>query len=79
MKREIKHFHVVVVQKREGNVQKSVMHMQSCCFAYKTYCFFFTFSLPSASLDLEVPILAGKRDRRRHTTTVLDENVVVTE
>ena len=24
-------------------------------FAYKTFCFFFTFSLPSASLDLKVP------------------------
>ena len=32
IKREIMHFHVVVVQ-------KSVMHVQSCCFAYKTYCF----------------------------------------
>ena len=29
--------------------------MQSCCFANKTYCFFFTFLLPSASLDLKVP------------------------
>ena len=34
--------------------KKSVMHVQSCCFAYKTYCFL-TFSLPSASLDLKVP------------------------
>ena len=33
IKREIRHFHVVVVQKRQKNVQKSVMHMQSC-FAY---------------------------------------------
>ena len=32
--REIGHFHVVVVQKRERNVQKEVMHVQSCCFAY---------------------------------------------
>ena len=31
------------------------MHVQSCCFAYKTYCFL-TFSSPSASLDLKVPI-----------------------
>ena len=30
-KREIKHFHVVVVQRRLRNVQKSVMHVQSCC------------------------------------------------
>ena len=31
--REIMHFHVVVVQWRERCVQKSVMHVQSCCFA----------------------------------------------
>ena len=34
-KREISPFHVVVVQLRlELNVQKSVMHVLSCCFAY---------------------------------------------
>ena len=38
------------------------MHVQSC-FASKTYCFL-TFSLPSASLDLKVPIVMGKKDRR---------------
>ena len=33
-KREIRHFiHVVVVQRRLRNVQKSLMHVQSCCFA----------------------------------------------
>ena len=32
-KREIKHFHLVVVQWRQRNVQKSVMYVQSCCFA----------------------------------------------
>ena len=32
-KREIRHFHDVVVQRRQRNVQKSVMHVQSCCFA----------------------------------------------
>ena len=31
---EIKHFHVVVVQRRQRNVQKSLMHVQSYCFAY---------------------------------------------
>ena len=36
-KREIRHFHVVVVQRRQRNVQKSVMHVQSCCFANLTY------------------------------------------
>ena len=32
-KRDIRQFHVVVVQRRQRNVQKSVMHVQSCCFA----------------------------------------------
>ena len=32
-KREIRHFHVVAVQRRLRNVQKSVMHVQSCCSA----------------------------------------------
>ena len=34
LKREIRHFHVVVVQKRERHVQKSVMHVRSYFFAY---------------------------------------------
>ena len=29
--REISKFHVVVVQRRQRNVQNSVMHVQSCC------------------------------------------------
>ena len=36
---EIRHFHVVVVQKRQRNVQKSVPHVQSCCFSYLSYFF----------------------------------------
>ena len=32
-KREIRDFHVVVVQWRQRNVQKNVTHAQSCCFA----------------------------------------------
>ena len=32
-KREMRHFHVVVVQRRLRNVQKSTMQMLSCCFA----------------------------------------------
>ena len=34
IKREIRHFHVEVVQKQERNAQKRVMHVQGCCFAY---------------------------------------------
>ena len=33
IKREIRKFHVEVMQQRQRNVQKSVMHVQSCCFA----------------------------------------------
>ena len=33
-KREIKTFHVVVEQRRQRNVQESVMHVQSCSFAF---------------------------------------------
>ena len=37
-KSEIRHFHVVVVQRRLRNVQKSVV--KNCCFANLTYCLF---------------------------------------
>ena len=30
---EFMHFHIVVVQRWQRNVQKSMVHMQSCCFA----------------------------------------------
>ena len=33
IKREMRKSHVVVVQRRPRNEQKSVMHVQSCCFA----------------------------------------------
>ena len=39
-KREIRQFHVVVVQRRQGTVPKSVMHVQSCCFASLNLLFF---------------------------------------
>ena len=38
---------------------------------------FLPFSLPSASLDLKVPILAGKRGSRRHSNTSFRANLVV--
>ena len=37
---------------------------------------FLTFSLSSASLDLKVPILAGKRGSRRRSTTSFRANLV---
>ena len=39
-----RHFHVVVVQWRQRNEQKSVMHEQSCCFTLNLF-FFFYFAL----------------------------------
>ena len=32
IKREIRHFYVVVVRQWQRNVQKSMMHVQTCCF-----------------------------------------------
>ena len=43
--REIRHFHVVVVQRRQRNVQKSVMHVQSCYFANLRVRFFGTIGI----------------------------------
>ena len=40
IKRPVRDFHVVVVQWRQRNVEESVMHVQSCCFAYKPIAFF---------------------------------------
>ena len=37
---EIRHFYVVVAQKRQRNVQKSVMHVQSCCLLIKPIAFY---------------------------------------
>ena len=58
IKREIGIFRVVVVQKRQRNVQKSVLHVRSVFLFFLSFFFFFffflTFSLPSASLDLKV-------------------------
>ena len=40
-KREIMHFHVVVVQRRQRNVQESVMHEQGCYIDNLNRLFFF--------------------------------------
>ena len=54
-KREISHFLVVVVQWPQRNVQKSVMHVQSCCFANLKPINFLPFSLTSPSSLLKLP------------------------
>ena len=38
--REQRHFHVEIAQRRLRNVQKSVMHVRSCCFADLNLLFF---------------------------------------
>ena len=45
-KREIRYFPVLFGQRRQRNVHKSAMLVQSCCFAYLNL-FIFPFSLPS--------------------------------
>ena len=40
--REIRQFHVVVAQRRQGNAQKRVMDVQGCCFANLNLSFFFS-------------------------------------
>ena len=47
--RETRKFHVAVLQRRLRDVQKSVMHVQSCCFANIKPTTFLSFSLPSTS------------------------------
>ena len=43
IKRKSRHFQVVVVQKQENNVQKSVMHVRSCCFSLLNQFFVYVF------------------------------------
>ena len=50
--RKIWQFHVVVFQGWQRNVQKSLMHVQSCCFANETYCFF--------DVLVSVPVVVAK-------------------
>ena len=72
----MRHFYAVVVQKR---AKKCTKKRAKLLFASGTYCVFLTFLLPSASLDLKVPILAAKRDSRHYSTTRFMKNVLVEE
>ena len=54
-KRQIRHFHVVVVQKQERNDKKVWCTCKAVVLLIKPIVFM-TFSLPSASLDLKIPI-----------------------
>ena len=65
IKRKIRHFHVVVVQKQERNVQSEVVVLLMKLIVFVFVLFFLTFSLPSASLDLKVPNKEKQRWRGR--------------
>ena len=57
-KREIiLHFHVVVVQQRLRNVQKSVIHVQGCCFTNPNLLFFFAVLVVVAVVVVKPPIV----------------------
>ena len=65
-KREIKHFQVVVVQRRLRNVQKSMMHVQRCCFVNLTL---LLFCLPRCRRRRRcLSSLATERERQLTTT-----------
>ena len=59
MKREISHFYVVVLQKGQRNVQKSVMHVQRVLLCLLNIFFFLTFSLRSRCCILSPPGVLG--------------------
>ena len=65
-KREIRHFHVLVVQRRQRNVQKSVMHVQSC---KSNDIAFLPFSLPLPSSMLKLPFIGT--DTLQHDRKVM--------
>ena len=59
MKREIKYFHVVVVQKRAKKCKKKKRDARAkLLFFFNKPIVFYTLSLPSASLDLKVAVAA---------------------
>ena len=60
--RKIRNFHIAVLQRRLRNVQKRVMHVQSCCFAkYK----------PIAFLPFSMQISRSSRLRRGFQENIL--------
>ena len=61
IKREIGKVLVVVVQWRQRNVQKRVMHVQSCCFALSSLIAYLTLS---SAPQLQLPIRELKQRRR---------------
>ena len=69
IKRESTKCHIVVVQQRQRNVQKSVPHVQSCCFASLNLLFFCRFRCRRRRRCLSSLSLLLKT-RRRMTTAI---------
>ena len=55
--REIRKFHVAIVQRALTNVQKSVMHVQSCCFARPVAFLPFSLFSPWSLLKLFIVVI----------------------
>ena len=53
-KKVVRHFHVVVMQRRQRNVQKSVMHVQSYCFIYRNFLLFCRFLVAVAVVVVSI-------------------------
>ena len=71
-KREIRHFHVVVVQRRRRNVQKKHDSWAKLLFYQSKPTAFFPFSLPSPPSLLKLPIInfCYQRNHHHHHTTI---------
>ena len=58
IKRRLREFYVAAVPERRRNVTKSMLHVQSfesCCFAYRTCCFFFDVLVTVAVVVAKAP------------------------
>ena len=67
--REIRQFHVVVAQRRQGNAQKRVMDVQICCFTNLNLLFLFLpLSLPSPSRRISIESQGQLEDKANDVT-----------
>ena len=62
---------LVVVQRRQRNVQKNVMHVQSCCFACLNPLLFLLFSLLSPSWLRKLANILPQRARESTLIVVI--------
>ena len=76
VKREIRHFHLAVVQWRQRKVQKSVLHVQSCCFAFRNLLLLWR---SRCRRRISKSLFWSGNAVRGHGTTVFSQNVVVEE